>query len=557
MPAAPKIAGGGPQPRALNGNQNTPYDAADLYSQEMAGWTPYLWSPDSAINPWRDRMVSRIRDLVQNDGWASGAVTRICDNVVGANLRPISKPGYKSLAAMTGNKSFDRVWAKEFATQIDAHYRAWVDDAGKYCDVRRKDFFTQLMYIGFRHKLVDGDALAILKWLPRRVGKGRARYCTAVQLVDPDRLSNPQMRFDMRNVRGGVEVDPNDDFAVCAYHIRKAHQGDWWSAAESVTWERIDRETPWGRPIVVHDFDSERADQHRGTGVLTPVVQRLKMLTKYDGAEVGAAVINAIFSAFVESPFDHQLAAQALGDPADQDLDGSPQIGAYQDQRAAFHNERKMMLGGARLPILFPGERINTVNATRPAGNFAAFESAVLRNIGSAAGISGPQMTNNWADVNYSSARAALLEFWKTLGRRRHNFCIGFSGPIRSAWLEECFEVDNLPLPSGVVPDFIDARAAYSRCHWMGPGKGVIDGVAERQGSLLALNGSLSTLEIECAEQGLDMDEVLEQRREEIELMKEMGIPPPSWVGTAPLESSKKPSLDDNAAADGKEAARQ
>jgi capsid protein len=33
---------------------------------------------------------------------------------------------------------------------------------------------------------------------------------------------------------------------------------------------------------VVHDFDHERGAQHRGNGILTPVIQRLKMLVKYD-----------------------------------------------------------------------------------------------------------------------------------------------------------------------------------------------------------------------------------------------------------------------------------
>ena len=40
---------------------------------------------------YRDRMVSRFRDAVRNDGWASGGVTRILDNAIGANFRPVSK----------------------------------------------------------------------------------------------------------------------------------------------------------------------------------------------------------------------------------------------------------------------------------------------------------------------------------------------------------------------------------------------------------------------------------------------------------------------------------
>ena len=148
-----------------------------------------------------------------------------------------------------------------------------------------------MLRLAFRHKLIDGDAL-LLQYRPDRLGPGRGRYATTVQVVDPDRLSNPQQNFDMPNIRGGVEID--EDGAPVAYHIREAHIGDWWSGAKTMTWRRIPRETSWGRPHVVHDFDHERGAQHRGNGILTPVVQRLKMLVKYDQSELEAAILNAI-----------------------------------------------------------------------------------------------------------------------------------------------------------------------------------------------------------------------------------------------------------------------
>jgi lambda family phage portal protein len=515
--------------RALSGGSGNyggpPYDAADLYGQHMAAWTPALWSPDAETNIYRDRIVSRVRDMVRNDGWASGAVTRILDNTVGGNLRPIAKPDYRFLATVTGNKAFDNEWAKEFARAIDANWRSWVHDPGLYCDAGRRLSFGQQMRVGFRHKLVDGDALAVMKWLPKRVGYGRARYATAVQLVDPDRLSNPQLRFDQQSMRGGVEID--GDGAAVAYHIRKAHQGDWWAAADSLTWERVPRETPWGRPVVVHDFDSDRSGQHRGgVGIFAPVLQRLKMLVKYDGVELDASIINAIFAAYVESPFDRELVGEALSD--NEAL--APQINAYQGARSEFYNSNKIMLGDARIPIMFPGEKINTVASTRPNNNFEAFESAVLRNVASGVGLAAHQITNNYADINYSAAKAALVEIWKTLSRRRQEFGDHFAQPIRISWLEEAFEVDDLPLPKG-APEFIEFRGAYARCRWLGPGMGWLDPVDERTGAVIGLDAGFDTLEDICAAQGLDWEENLEQRAYEVKKFKELGLPLPEWAG--------------------------
>jgi lambda family phage portal protein len=510
-----------------------PYDAADLYGQHMAAWSPMLWSPDGELNMYRDRIVSRVRDMVRNDGWASGAVTRILDNAVGANLRPIAKPDHRFLAATTGLKTFDHEWAKDFARAVDANWRSWADDElGHYCDASRNMTFGQMLRLGFRHKLVDGDALGVMQWLPDRVGYGRARYATALQIVDPDRLSNPQMQFDQMTMRGGVKIDPDTGAAV-GYWIRKAHAGDWFSAGQSVTWDLIDRETEWGRPIVVHDYDSDRAATHRGgAGIFAPVLQRLKMLVKYDGVELDAAIINAIFAAYVESPFDPELVSEALDD--------GEKLNTYQQTRTEFHTDKKIMLGNARMPILFPGEKISTVSAVRPTSNFKDFEGAVLRNFATGVGLSAQQVSNDWSDVNYSSARGALLEAWKTLTRRRDDFASGFAGPVRAAWLEEAMAVDDLPLPAG-APDFAQYRGAYSRARWLGPPLGWIDPVDERVGAVIGLDAGFGTLEDVCAEQGKDMEEVLEQRAYEIRKFDELGIPKPEWAGAVAVDRVKQP----------------
>ena len=402
----------------------------------MVDWNPVLSSPDGEVNPYRDRMVARERDLIRNDGWASAAVTRAIDNVVGANFRPIAKPDYRALAAISGNKGFDHQWAEEWSQAFAGYYRAWADDTSKYCDSERFQTLPQQYRLAFRHLLSDGDALAMIRWMPERIRVGGARYATAVQIIDPDRLSNPQLRFDQQTMRGGVEVD--DDGAAVAYHIRKAHQGDYFSAARSMTWERIPRETEWGRPVIVHCFDRERAGQHRGVGFLTPVVNRLKMLIKYDGTELDAAIINAFFAAYIESPFDHELVEGALS------ADDS-KLSAYQTERANYHKDRRTALGDVGMSLLFPGEKIGSVSANRPSANYDGFSSAMLRHVAAGTGLVAQQISQNWSEINYSAFRAAMLEAWKTFHRRRYDFAVNFSAPVAAAFLEESMEVDDYP----------------------------------------------------------------------------------------------------------------
>ena len=519
--------------QALAHGSHTPYDAAGYTGEHVATWNPYLASPDGERNMYRDRITARARDLVRNDGWASGAVTRILDNQIGGNFRPMFKPDYKALRLRTGIKSFDSTWAHEYAQVLAANYRVWAEGSGNYADAQRHQTVIQLMRLAFRHKLIDGDALGQMLWLPKRIGPGRAQYATCLQLIDPDRLSNPQLQFDTQTMRGGVMVD--EFGAAWGYQIRRAHQGDWWAAASSQTWDLIPRETEWGRPIIVHDYDPDRAGQHKGgTGIFTPILTRMRMLAKMDGVELDAAVVNAMFGAYIESPYDHSLVEEAIGDEEDSGLS------LYQEERADFHKKRRTELGGVRLPILFPGEKINAIASTRPNANFSGFQGAFLRNVAAQTGLSTQQVSNDWSDVNYSSHRGAMLEAYKTMGRRHYDYTHRFASPVVNAWHEESRDVDYYPLPQG-APDFELCRAEYGRMVWMKPPRGWIDPVVEKQGAVLGMDAGLSTLQHETQEQDLDYEEVLEQRAREIQKFKDLGMIPPTWAGMQVYQNQPVP----------------
>ena len=164
------------------------------------------------------------------------------------------------------------------------------------------------------------------------------------------------------------------------------------------------------------------------------------------------------------------------------------------------------------MSLLFPGEKIGSVSANRPSANYDGFSSAMLRHVAAGTGLVAQQISQNWSEINYSAFRAAMLEAWKTFHRRRYDFAVNFSAPVAAAFLEESMEVDDYPMPSGPVPHFLEARSEYCRARWMGPGKGYVDPVKEKQGAILGLQSGLSTLDIEGSEQGEDWREVADQR---------------------------------------------
>ncbi len=511
-------ADGRPMPRAQTSYAHA---AADRLSQELASWNPPLRSADSAWLPERDTVAARVQDLARNNGWASGAMQRFVDQAIGANFRLSYRPDYLALG-------LDADWARDFRRSVEARFRQFAEDPRCYCDAAERQPLSGLLGLAFRQRLVDGEALAVAHWFRRP----DTPWATAIQMVDPDRLSTPAGRIENERLRGGVELDPWG--APRAYHIRAAHPGDAYDlSGRAFRWLRIPRKTPHGRVRVVHFFEPERAGQTRGKSLLTPVIERLQMEHRYSRIELQAALVNAVFAAFIESPMDHTLLEEAL----------DTGVSAYQKQRADFHEDRRLTLDGVRIPTLFPGEKFNFSTAARPHAAFGDFERAVLRYIAAAIGQSYEQLAQDWSQTNYSSARAALLESWKFLTARRDAFAGGFARQIFALWLEEEFDSGALDLPDG-APGFWEAFPAWTRCRWIGPGRGWVDPTKEAQAGLMRMDALVSTLEDEAAEQGKDWEEILEQAAHERARKASLGLPETTWTQVEETAASDPDAAD-------------
>jgi lambda family phage portal protein len=315
-------------------------------------------------------------------------------------------------------------------------------------------------------------------------------------------------------VRGGVEIDQKG--APIAYHIRRAHQSDWYVGGDTVTWDRIPRETSEGRPVIVHDFDTQRPGQHRGGGgIYVPVVQRIKMAAKKDQVDLQAAVVNAIFAAVLESPYDPQDTQSAL----------QAELAAW------WHKERPIKLEGVTIPTLMSGEKMNMISAPRETDN--ELSARLLRNMAAATGQTYEAVSRDYSRTNYSSARSARLDQSKMIRRRRTEFGMNFCTPIYASVLEEWIELGLMPMPVD-APEFRYMRQAYSACTWRGPGAGWVDPLKEAQASVLRMDSGMSTLQDEAADQGYDWEDQLEKRAAVIKKFHELGMQLPAWAHDVP-----------------------
>ncbi|EFU9282037.1 phage portal protein, partial [Salmonella enterica] len=156
-------------------------------------------------------------------------------------------------------------------------------------------------------------------------------------------------------------------------------------------------------------------------------------------------------------------------------------------------------------------------------------EQALLRYIAAGLGVSYEQLSRDYSQVSYSSARASANESWRYfLGRRR--FIAGrLATQMFSCWLEEALIRGVIRAPRARF-SFWEARSSWSRSEWIGAGRMAIDGLKEVQESVMRIEAGLSTYEKELAIMGEDYQEIFRQQVRESEERRAAGLSRPVWI---------------------------
>lgn len=491
------------------------YDAGRAGSREMASWhPPHSWVNTDILNN-REKVQDRARDMARNHPIISGAIDRRAEAVTGPEIRLEAQPAFEAMG-----KSPE--WADDWATIAEEQFRVWGQNFRFLADVEMQSTFGGIVETSYRHWWTDGDAFALVKLLPRG-----GTFQTCVEVIDPDRVSNPDGIADNmvlangNRIIGGVEIHP-DGYPV-AYHIRCAHPAEMGRAdGESLRWERVVRFDATGRPVAIHAFKRGIAGQRRGISRFVSAIKRMKMFDRYDDAEIEAALLNAVMAAFMESPFPTGDVRQAMQAPTGAEGDGD----AWSfDEQLKYRMENSVKIDGARVIHGLPGEKLTFARAERPSPNYPEFQATGLRSLAASFGLSYAQVAQNWSDINYSSARAMLNEIWRGLLHDRYEFVTKFCTPIYAAWLQEAVAIGRVKVPGGPFA-FFRWRDELTMCEWKGPGRGTIDPLKEAQANDFELNVGSTNLSMIGDDNSVDHRRVLMGQARDKRLRERMGLDP-------------------------------
>lgn len=486
------------------------YAAASHRRQQTAGWVVGNKPSSAETAGARRTIAARTRDLMRNSGVAAGAMRKARAQQIGPGFRLRAKPDAEQLGV-------DPQTAVAFGRDLEAWWNRWAFGPKRQCDIARKRTFGQISRTLWSERFQTGENLSVLRW---QEGRG-TEFATCVQEIDPDRLSNRNDVPDTDLKRQGITFTENGE--PIAYDIRERHSGDYVVSAKMFEWTTLPRIDEDGRRVVVHGFSADRAEQIRGISPFAPLLAAFRSLERFGEAELGAAIINATFAAFIKSGFDPIATAEALG------LDGGEMAGAtkgWQDARLSMYGEDGLTIHDNKIAALAPGDDVTINNTTRQVGNFAAFKKAFLQDIAAAVGLPYPVLSENWEGVSYSSARAALAETWRIVTEDRDDFISDTIDPVYYEVMTEAFWRGYLTEPDG-WPPFEGNEVAYLNADWTGPGRGYVDPQKEAAANLLLWRMGAKTLDQICAEQGLYWEDVIAQIAQELDRMRELGLSMP------------------------------
>lgn len=488
-------------------------EGAERTSRETFNWSPAVIHPDLQINPVKEMSDARSRDSVQNDGYAMGAMQTHRDSIVGSQYLLNAQPNIDILGA-------DEAWAEEFQTQVEARFNLMAESEECWFDASGVNTFTGLIRLGVGGFMFTGEVLATAEWM-RATNRP---FRTAIQMVSPSRLSNPDMKWDDRFLRRGVQRDMYGK--ALGYWIKLSHPGSYFMMPqEENTWVYVPAAKPWGRKQVLHIIEQMQPDQTRGISDMVSVLKQMRMTKKFQEVTLQNAVVNASYAAAVESELPREVVFGSMG--AGQ-AGFAEMLGGYMGALQAYiGGSSHIAIDGVKMPHLFPGTKLNLKPMGTPGGVGTEFEESLLRHTAAALGLSYEQFSRDYSKTNYSSARASMTETWKFMQGRKKAVADRMAKTIYVLWLEEEINAGRVPLPAGKGPEiFYDPvmREALTACDWIGASRGQIDELKETQSAVMRINSGLSTYEKECARLGEDYRRVFRQRARENKLMESMGL---------------------------------
>jgi lambda family phage portal protein len=471
------------------------YDAAMTTDENYRHWAAADdLSPDALASDWvRRTLRRRARYEVRNNCYAAGMVLTLANDVVGVG------PRLQMLGAdATAN------------AKIESEFALW----------SRRTLLASKLRTMRTARAQDGESFMMFTTNPRLGGP----VSLDTKLVEADRIASPIAFFNSivvvpdengnipENMPEPVDGIVYDDYGnPVEYHILKHHPGDTFVPDPNDV-QRVPAKQ------VVHYFRADRAGQSRGVPEITPALPLYAQLRRYTLAVIAAAETAADYAAVLERD------ANADEDP-EIDPVTNEEVSIDTGSFSTFEIERRML---TQLPA---GFKMSQLKAEQPATTYGDFKKEIINEIARCLNMPFNVAAGNSSGYNYASGRLDHQTYYRAIDVDRSD--------LESVVLDRIFEafMNEAILVTGLIPVTMRNPATWTH-NWLWGRPEHVDPNKDATAQTTRLTNGTTSLARECARDGLDWEELMEQRAREFKRAQELGlpIPVPTPAGGPPEE---------------------
>ncbi len=454
--------------------------AAAKASRLTTGWGQNTTSEDAELSSSLTTMRNRSRELIRDSAYAKRAKIVVQNNVIGSGI------GLQAKVGTTRGGLNQRI-----NDDIETQWETWTD--AKHCHTGGRLHFCDIERFLMGQVFEAGEVFIRL----HRRAFGTSPIPLTLELIEAERIADefqPSPMGQDTRVRLGVEVDAYH--RPVAYWIRTLHPGELRLTAETTSKiERVPAED------IIHLGLIDRWPQTRGVPWLHAAMRRLNDMDGLGEAEIVAARAAACYMGFIELPgADTQY--------GETQADGS----------------RQTELEPAIIERLNPGEKFTFAAPNRPNAQLDPFMRLMLREVASGVGSSYESLSRDYSQSNYSSSRLALLDdrdLWRVCQKW---FIRAFRQAIHKEWLQAA--ILSRSVSSVSIESYALNPSTYQQVRFKPRGWSWVDPTKEVEAYEKAVQCGFMTVGrvIEMTGNGDDLEDVMDERAEELKLMEEKDL---------------------------------
>ncbi len=462
-----------PKRASMGGLVNAGFEGAAA-GRRLGVWSVGATGPNSANASTLTTLRARCRDAIRNNPWAYSALESWATNLVGRGIRP--------------------KWQVEDEALRKEIHQAW-DDWTKESDADGMNDFYGQQSLAAKTIIHSGAVLGRMR--SRRLSDGLT-VPLQVQLLEPDFLDESKDGLGPNGATYHMGVELNAIGSRSAYWLRKQHPGDnYWTPGS------LDS-SPVPAAQIAHCYRVDRPGQMHGIPWLSVVLARLFLLDQYEDAELDRKKTAALFAGFITKNGD-------LAGPGGV-------VGFNQDENRDDLDRPFAELEPGMLNYLLPGEEVSFAAPADVGGNYEPWIKMNLRAIAASIGITYEQLTGDMTGINFSAARARIIEF-----RRQARQVIGsvlnfqFNQKVARWFMGMAVASGRLK-----IPDYAENPAKYLRIEWrpdawewvqpredLETAKGMVRaGFKTREDVVTEVGGDIEEIDRRTAERNKKVDEL-------------------------------------------------